>query len=226
MNKDVIPACAGMTRLPAMKTKIPPIDLQAELKELGPELKKRTTQVLESGRYILGKEVQAFERNFAQFTGAQYAIGVASGSDALLLALMAFDVKAGDEVITTPFSFISTATTIARLGAKPIFVDIDPKTFNLNPSLIEKKITKRTKGIIPVHLYGNPCQMDQITKVAKKRRLFVIEDCAQACGATFEGKSVGTFGGFGAFSFYPTKNMTTGDGGMLTGDPELIERAR
>lgn len=200
-----------------MKTKIPPIDLQAEFREIAPAVAKRTQAVLTRGRYILGREVRTFETNFARFTGAQYALGVASGSDALLLGLMALDLKPGDEVITTPFTFIATATMIARLGAKPVFADIEPDTFNLNPDLIQRKITKRTRGIIPVHLYGNPCRIDEIVRLAKRNGLFVVEDCAQACGATFRGKEVGTFGDIGAFSFYPTKTIgAAGDAGAVT----------
>ncbi|MBI4373209.1 MAG: DegT/DnrJ/EryC1/StrS family aminotransferase [Candidatus Omnitrophica bacterium] len=208
--------------------KIPSLDLQAELREIRSDLFKRTRRVLTSGRYILGTEVSQFERSFADFVGAKYAVGVASGSDALLLALMAFGVKQGDEVITTPFSFIATATAIARLGAKPVFVDIEPGTFNLDPALIRKKITRRTRAIIPVHLYGNPCRIDEILKIAKRFGLFVVEDCAQACGAVFKGKQVGSFGDFGAFSFYPTKTIgAAGDGGALTtNNKKLFEKIK
>lgn len=211
-----------------MKTRIPPLDLQAEFREIRSELTKRISRVVTSGRYILGEEVKQFERNFARFVGTKYAVGVASGSDALLLALMALDVKRGDEVITTPFSFIATATAIVRLGAKPVFVDIDPETFNIDPDLIQKKVTKRTRGVIIVHLYGNPCRMDQISNVAKKFGLFVIEDCAQACGATFRGKQVGSFGEFGTFSFYPTKTIgAMGDAGAVaTNNSKLHEKIK
>ena len=211
-----------------MKTKVPPLDLQAEFREIHSEFMQRARHTFASGRYILGTEVSKFEQNFARFVGTKYAVGVASGSDALLLALMAYGVKAGDEILTTPYSFIATATAIARLGAKPVFVDIDPSTFNLNPALIKGKITKRTRGIILVHLYGNPCSMNAILNVAKRYNLFVIEDCAQACGATFKRKQVGSFGDFGAFSFYPTKTIgAMGDAGALTtNDKKLYEKIK
>ncbi|MBI4395050.1 MAG: DegT/DnrJ/EryC1/StrS family aminotransferase, partial [Candidatus Omnitrophica bacterium] len=207
---------------------IPPLNLQAEFREIRSALIPRMRRIFTSGRYILGSEVSQLEKDFARFVGTRYAVGVASGSDALLLALMAFDVKPGDEIITTPFSFIATATAIVRLGAKPVFVDVEPDTFNLNPDLIRKKVTGRTRGIVPVHLYGNPCGMDEILKIAKRFKLFVVEDCAQACGATFRGKQVGTFGDFGAFSFYPTKTIgAMGDAGALTtNNKKLYEKIK
>ena len=180
---------------------VPPLDLKAEYAEIKSQIKKRVDRFFKSGRYILGSEVDEFERNFAKFVGTKYAVGVASGTDAILLPLMAHDVKSGDEIITTPFTFIATATSIVRLGAKPVFVDIDPNTYNLDPNLIKKKITSKTRGIIVVHLYGNPCRMDEINAIAKQRNLFVIEDCAQACGASYRKKRVGSFGNAGAFSF-------------------------
>ncbi len=211
-----------------MKTKISPLDLQAEFREVQHELAERTRRVFESGHYILGREVDKFEEHFRRFVGTKYAIGVASGSDALLLALMALEIKPEDEVLTTPFTFISTATVIARLGAKPVFVDIDPRTLNLNPDLIKKKVTRRTRAIIPVHLYGNPCQVDEILSLAKRFKLSVIEDCAQACGATFRGKQVGNLGDFGAFSFYPTKTIgAAGDAGAITtNQKKLYEKVK
>ncbi len=197
--------------------KVPPIDLQAEFREIRSEFQKRAHQIFTSGRYVLGREVREFEENFARFVGAKYAVGVASGSDALLLSLMALRIKAGDEILTTPFTFIATATAIARLGAKPVFVDIDSQSFNLDPAFIRKKVTKRTRGIVLVHLYGNPCRMDEISTLAKQLGLFIVEDCAQACGATFQNKQVGSFGEFGAFSFYPTKTLgALGDAGAIT----------
>lgn len=207
---------------------IPPVDLKTEFKEIGQEVSKRVSAVMKGGRYVLGDQVRTFENNFAKFTQAKHALGVANGSDALLLALMAFNVKAGDEILTTPFTFIATVTAIARLGAKPVFVDIEPESFNINPELIESRITKRTRGIIVVHLYGNPCRMDRIMKIAKAHKLFVIEDCAQACGTTFRGRSVGTFGDIGTFSFYPTKTLGAfGDGGAVTtGNTDLFEKLK
>lgn len=211
-----------------MKTKIPPLDLKSEFRELRGALENRIQRVLAGGQYILGQEVEKFERAFAHFVGTKYAVGVASGTDALLISLMALGVKAGDEIITTPFTFISTATVIIRLGARPVFVDIDLDTCNLDPDLIEQKITRRTRGIIPVHLYGTPCRMDKIRQIAKKHGLFILEDCAQACGATFHGKRVGTFSEFGAFSFYPTKTLGAfGDAGAIsTNDRKLYEQAK
>ncbi len=207
---------------------VPPLDLKAEYAEIKSQIKKRVDRFFKSGRYILGSEVDEFERNFAKFVGTKYAVGVASGTDAILLPLMAHDVKSGDEIITTPFTFIATATSIVRLGAKPVFVDIDPNTYNLDPNLIKKKITSKTRGIIVVHLYGNPCRMDEINAIAKQRNLFVIEDCAQACGASYRKKRVGSFGNAGAFSFYPTKTLgAAGDAGIVTlNDHNLYEKIR
>lgn len=211
-----------------MSSHVPPVDLKAEFREISSAATKRLQDIFKSGRYILGEEVARFEREFARFIGTRYAIGVASGSDAILLGLMALGVGPGDEVITTPFTFIATATSIARLGAKPVFVDIDPDTFNLNPALIKRSITKRTRGIIPVHFYGTPCRMDAIRKLAKRHRLFILEDCAQACGAYFRGKRVGSLGTIGAFSFYPTKTLgALGDAGAITvSDRKLYEKLK
>jgi UDP-2-acetamido-2-deoxy-ribo-hexuluronate aminotransferase len=217
--------------LPAKRGKtvsVPALNLQAEYKEIEPELKPRILNILKSGRYILGREVDEFEASLARFVGTRYAVGLASGSDALVLALMALDVKPGDEIMTSPFSFIATATAIARLGAKPVFVDIDPVTFNLNPDLISEKITPKTRGVIAVHLFGNPCFMGRMGKAARKHSLFVIEDCAQAAGATFQKRPVGSFGEFGAFSFYPTKTIgAMGDAGAITTDrSDLYKRIK
>lgn len=208
--------------------KVPPLNLTAEYSEIETEAKPRLERVLKGGHFILGEEVKSFETAFAQFIGTKFAIGVASGSDALLLSLMVLDIKPGDEVITTAFTFIATGTAIARLGAKPVFIDIDSETFNINPDLIEKKITKKTKAIIPVHLYGFPCDMPAILKIAQKHGLAVIEDCAQAAGAKMGPRTVGSFGDFGCFSFYPTKTLgACGDGGMVAvNDSKLNERLR
>lgn len=207
---------------------VPVLDLQAEYREIESELKPRILRVLKGGRYILGREVEMFEADLARFVGTKFAIGLASGSDALLLALMALGIKPGDEVITSPFSFIATATAIARLGARPVFVDIDPATLNLNSSLIQKKITSKTRGIIPVHLFGNPCRMNEVMAIAREHDLFVIEDCAQAIGAALNGKQAGSFGEFGAFSFYPTKNIgAMGDAGAITTNrKDLYEKVK
>lgn len=206
--------------------KVPPINLALEYREIKKNADKRLKGVLESGLFILGNEVKEFESRFAKLIGSKHALGVGSGTDALLLALMALEIGSGDEVITTPHTYIATGMAITRTGAKPVFVDIDPKTFNINPDLIEKKINKRTKAILPVHLYGEPCDMVRITKIAQKHKLHVIEDCAQATGAKRHGKTVGSFGDFGCFSFYPTKIIGAyGDGGAVVSDnAELAER--
>jgi len=202
---------------------IPQLDLKAEYSEIKNQVKKRVQRFFESGRYILGQEVEEFEKNFTKFIGTKYAVGVASGTDAILLSLMAHNVKSGDEIITTPFTFIATATSIARLGAKPVFVDIDSDTYNINPKLIKKKITSKTRGIVVVHLYGNPCRMNEIQSIAKKNNLLIIEDCAQACGSTYHNKKVGALGHAGAFSFYPTKTLgAAGDAGIVTTDDKKI----
>ncbi len=197
--------------------KIPPLDLSQEYKEIQKEIEPRLKHVLQSGQFVLGKEVREFETSFARFIGTKHCVALASGTDALLLSLMALGIGKGDEVITTPFTFIATATSIIRLGATPVFVDIDPETFCLDPKLIEKKIIRKTKAILPVHLYGSPCQMTEIKAIARKHGLFVIEDCAQSVGASWKGKRAGSIGDLGAFSFYPTKNLGAyGDGGAIT----------
>ncbi len=202
---------------------VPPLNLKAEYAEIKRPLQKRISRFFKSGRYILGREVEEFERNFAKFIGTKYAVGVASGTDAVLLPLMAYGVKAGDEIITTPFTFIASATSIARLGAKPVFIDIEPDTYTINPALIEKKITSKTRGIVVVHLYGNPCRMNEIRKIAKRHKLFVVEDCAQSCGSTYYGKQMGSLGDAGAFSFYPTKTLgAAGDAGIVTTNDKAI----
>ena len=184
-------------------------------------------EVLKSGMLAHGKEVEAFEKEFADYLGAKHGIAVANGTAALDVALKALKIKAGDEVITTPFTFIASANSILFQGAKPVFADIDPKTFNLDPNKVLEKINDKTKAIIVVHLYGQPADMGAFKEIAEDYRLYLIEDCAQAHGAEFEGQKVGTFGHIAAFSFYPTKNMTTGEGGIVvTNDEELAYRAR
>ncbi|MFA5772373.1 MAG: DegT/DnrJ/EryC1/StrS family aminotransferase [Thermoplasmata archaeon] len=189
---------------------------------LGDEEKKAIASVLESGMLAQGPKVKEFEEKFSKYIGTKYAIATNNGTTALHLGLLAAGVKQGDEVITTPFSFIATATTIIFCGAKPVFVDIDPGTFNIDASKIENAITPKTKAIMPVHLYGLPAEMDRIMEIAKKHDLAIIEDACQAHGAEFNGKRVGAFGDCGCFSFYPTKNMTTGEGGMITTNNEKI----
>ncbi len=182
------------------------------------EIKNSVLRVLESGQYILGKECELFEAEFADFIGRKYAILVSSGTAALWLSLMSLGVKQKDEIIVPSHTAFPTVEPILALGAKPVFIDID-KTFTINPLKIEDKISKKTVGIIPVHLYGHPANMEVILKLAHKYRLFVIEDCCQAHGGKFKGKKVGSLGDIGCFSFYPSKNLTVcGDGGMVVTD--------
>ena len=182
--------------------------------------------VLKSGMLSQGPKVDEFEQAFASYIGTKYAIATSSGTAALHMALLASGVDEGDEVITTPFSFIATANAILFCRAKPIFVDIDENTYNIHADLIERKITSRTKALLVVHLFGQPCEMDKITQICLKYRLTLIEDACQAHGAEFNGNKVGSFG-TGCFSFYPTKNMTTGEGGMITtNDRDIAEKAR
>jgi len=194
---------------------------------VGDEEKKAVLDVLDSGMLAQGKKVKEFEEKFAEYIGAKYAVATSSGTTALHLALLASGVKSGDEVITTPFTFISTATPILFCNAKPVFADINPGTFNIDPEKIEKMVTSKTKVVLPVHLYGQSCEMDRIMEIADKHNLIVIEDACQAHGAEYKGKKVGGIGDAGCFSFYPTKNMTTGEGGMVTTtDEELAEEIR
>ena len=182
--------------------------------------------VLKSGKLVQGDRVEQFERNFASYIGTKYAVAVNSGTAALHTALLALDIGSGDEVITTPFSFIASANSILFCGAKPVFVDIDGRTFNINARLIEEKITPRTKAILIVHLYGQPCDMKEIIQLCNKHNLKLVEDTCQAHGAEYDGTRVGSFG-TGCFSFYATKNMSTAEGGMITtSDPEVAHRAR
>ncbi len=190
---------------------------------IGEEEKRAVLEVLDSGFLAQGAKVAEFENKFAEFIGAKHAIATSNGTTALHTLLEANGIGEGDEVITSPFSFIATANAIKMAGAVPIFVDIDEKTFNINPDLIEAAITPRTKAIMPVHLYGLAAQMDKIMEIAQRHNLFVVEDACQTHGAEFNGKKAGSFGG-GCFSFYPTKNMTTGEGGMITTDDDEIAR--
>lgn len=208
------------------KINIPLIDFQAEYKAVEKEIDAAVKEVLQSGRYILGPVVREIEEQVAAYCGVKYAVGVGSGSDALILALKALGIGPGDEVITTPFTFVATAHAILHCGARPVFVDIDPETFNINPDLIEPTITGKTKAIIPVHLFGQPADMDPIREIAKKFNLYVVEDAAQAFGARYKGEKVGSLGDVGCFSFFPTKNLGCyGDGGMVvTDDAEIAEK--
>jgi len=191
------------------------------------EEQKSVLDVLKSGTITQGKKVEEFEKNFAEYCNVKYAVAVNSGTAALHLALMAMGIKEGDEVITTPFSFIASANSILYVNAKPVFADIDEKTFNISPDSIVEKITNKTKAIIPVHLYGQPCDMKAIMEIAHDYNLKILEDACQAHGAEYEGKKVGSFGDAAAFSFYPTKNMTTSEGGMITtNDEKIAEKAK
>jgi dTDP-4-amino-4,6-dideoxygalactose transaminase len=202
------------------------LDLRAQFATIHDEVMHAVTQVFESQYFILGPEVKLLEDEVAAKLGSKFAIGCASGTDALILSLLAAGIGERDEVITTPFSFIATAGSIAYVGAKPVFVDIDPVTFNINPALLEAAITPKTRAIMPVHLFGLPADMDPILAVAQKHKLAVIEDAAQAIGSRYAGRYTGTFGDYGCFSFFPSKNLGgAGDGGMITAnDPAIAER--
>jgi dTDP-4-amino-4,6-dideoxygalactose transaminase len=207
---------------------IPILDLTRQYRALKPALDEAALRVFESGHFINGPNVAALEDELAAYIGASFAVGLNSGTDALHLALRALDIGPGDEVITSPFTFVATAEAIAMVGATPVFADIDPETFNLDPLRIEAAITPRTQAIVPVHLYGNPAPMHEILAIAARAGLAVVEDCAQAVGATIGGARVGSFGDAAAFSFFPSKNLGAyGDGGMLlTSRSELAERVR
>lgn len=202
---------------------VPMIDLKKEFAEIKEEVFYMLTEILESSHYILGPKVSELEKKISDYHGVAAAIGVASGTDALHLSLDALGVGEGDEVITTPFTFFATAEAVIYTGATPVFVDAEPDTLNIDVSLIEKKITKKTKAIIPVHIFGHPANMEEINKLARKHNLKVIEDCAQAFGAAINNKKVGSFGDAGCFSFYPSKNLGAyGDGGMITLNDSVI----
>lgn len=196
---------------------IPPLDLTQQYQTISDEVGAAVLAVLASGQYINGPNVQNFEQQFAEYVGTSECVTCNSGTDALFLALRAYGIGAGDEVITTPFTFIASAEVVSAVGAKPVFVDIDPETFNLNLEQLEAAITLRTRAIIPVHLFGQPVDMTRLMVIAQAHNLLVIEDCAQAVGAEWQGQRVGTFGQVGCFSFFPTKNLgACGDGGAVT----------
>ena len=205
---------------------LPLCDVSRQYEQLKPEIDAAVVSVLAGGHYILGPNVTAFEHEIAEYLGCRYAVGVGNGTDALHLALRALGVGPGDEVITTPFTFIASTEAIGLVGARPVFVDVDPQTYNIDPNRIESAISERTKAILPVHLYGQPCDMETIMRVADENAIPVVEDCAQAIGATYKGRRVGTFGVAGCFSFFPTKNLgCCGDGGLVvTHDDRLRER--
>lgn len=205
--------------------KIPLLDLSREYQRIKAEIDAAIARVLENGQFILGPEVEAFEREIAHYLGVKYAVGVASGTDALILALHACGVGPGDEVIVPVYTFFATAEVVSRVGARPVFVDIDPRTYCLNPTQVEARITERTKAIIPVHLYGHPADMAPILKLAKRYGLRVIEDNAQALGAEYQDCKTGSLGDIGCLSFFPSKNLGAyGDGGMVvTNEAALAE---
>ena len=196
---------------------VPLLDLKAQYRALQPQIEAAVAEVFAAQAFILGPKVQAFEQACATYCGAPHAVGVSSGTDALLMALMAEGIGPGDEVITTPYTFFATAGCVARLGATPVFVDIEPRSFNLHPQQIAAKITQKTKAIMPVHLYGCMAEMDAINALAKAHNLVVIEDACQAIGAEYHGRRTGACGDYGCFSFFPTKNLGgAGDGGLIT----------
>jgi dTDP-4-amino-4,6-dideoxygalactose transaminase len=196
---------------------IPPLDLKRQYQTIGSEVNEAVAAVLASGAYIGGPNVQNFEREFAEYIGSSECVGCNSGTDALYLALKVLKIGPGDEVITTPFTFIATAETISAVGAKPVLVDVDPQTYNIDLNLIEAAITPRTKAIMPVHLFGRPVDMAALMAIADRHQIKVIEDCAQSTGATWQGRKTGNIGHIGCFSFFPTKNLGgVGDGGAIT----------
>ena len=204
---------------------IPCANPKAQYLSYRDEINSAIQNVLDSGWYILGKEVERFEQEFASYNGVSYAVGVGSGTEALHIALRAIGIGPGDEVITTAHTAVATASAILLAGATPVFVDIDPDYFTMDPNQIESAITPKTKAIIPVHIYGQPCDMDTIIEIAHEYNLKVIEDCAQAHGATYKGNRVGSMGDIGCFSFYPTKNLgAIGDGGAIITNDNSIAR--
>lgn len=203
--------------------KIPLLDLKKQYKQFQEEAAGKVEDILTAQDFILGREVEDLEKNIARYCGTKYAAGVASGTDALILSLKAMGIGPGDEVITTPFTFIATSEAVSLVGAKPVFVDIDPKTYNMDPSLIEKKITPKTKAILPVHLYGLCADMDPILKIGKSHGLKIIEDTAQAIGSEYKGKKAGSISDAGALSFFPSKNLGAfGDAGMVVTNDENL----
>ena len=205
---------------------VPFVDLKTQFADLKDEILPRVTHVMQNAAFILGDDVAEFEREFADYIGVKHVIGVASGTDALLLALRAAGVGPGDEVVLPVNTFIATAIAVSLTGATPVFVDMDPETYTIDPAGIEARISDKTKAIVPVHLYGHPADMDPIAEIAEKRSLSIVEDACQAHGAEYKGRRVGALGNTACFSFYPSKNLGAfGDGGMIaTDDPVLYER--
>jgi len=218
----------GRLLMAPTQSRIPLVDLAAQYRALKPEIDAAIQRVVSRGQFILGPEVEALEQEVAAFCGARHAVGVASGTDALSLTLRACGVGPGDEVITPVLSFVAAAEVIAALGARPVFVDVDPLSYTMDPAQAAAKISSKTKAILPVHLYGHPCAMEELVSLADRHHLALIEDCAQAMGARARGRRVGTFGTAGCFSFFPSKNLGAyGDGGMVvTDDDALAEQIR
>lgn len=208
--------------------KVPFVSFKPMEKELDSDLRAAFARVYDASWYIEGKEDEAFEKAFAEFCSSKYCIGVGNGLDALMLALKALEIGSGDEVIVPSNTYIATALAVTYVGASPVFVEPDIRTYNIDPARIEEKITAKTKAIMPVHLYGQPCDMDPIMEIAKKNNLFVVEDCAQAHGATYKGKVIGSFGDIAGFSFYPGKNLgALGDAGAtVTNNKEIADKIR
>jgi len=208
--------------------KIPVVDLRRQYAAIQDEIDAAIAGVVAKGQFILGPQVTAFEAEMATYCGAAHAVGVASGTDALRLALQALGVGPGDEVITTPFTFVASAETVSQVGAAPVFADIEPVTYTLDPAAVARKVTPRTRAIVVVHLYGHPADMEPLMALAREHRLWVIEDAAQAVGAMYRGRRVGSIGDVGCFSFFPTKNLGAyGDGGLVTtNDPAVADRVR
>jgi len=216
------------TAAPRKSQAVPLLDLKAQYAAIREEIREAIDRVAESQHFILGPEVEKLEKEVATYSQCEFGIGVSSGSDALLVALMAIGLKAGDEVITTPYTFFATAGAVVRLGARPVFVDIDPLTYNIDPAAVEAAITEKTRAIIPVHLYGQMVDMNPLMELARRHNLYVIEDAAQAIGSEYEGRRAGSIGHLSCFSFFPSKNLGGfGDGGMLTtNDAELADRVK
>lgn len=202
---------------------IPLLNLKRQYSYLQKDIETKISEILQSGAYINANNVKKFEKSLEEYLGVKHAIGVANGTDALIIALKALNIGEGDEVITTPFTFFATAEAITFVGAKPVFVDVSETDFNINPEKIEEKICEKTKAIMPVHIFGTPADMDRINEIAKKYNLFVIEDACQAIGAKYKNKMVGSIGDLACFSFFPTKNLGTyGDGGLITTNDDSL----
>jgi len=213
---------AALTTIPSS---VPLCDIQAQYRTLKAQIDEAVERVLSSGQSILGPEVSAFEQEAAAYCGAEFGVGCGSGTDALVLALHALGIGPGDEVIVPPFTFFATASSVCRVGATPVFVDIDPVTFNIDPQLVESKITHKTRAIIPVHLFGQCCDMDAICQIAEDHGFYVVEDAAQSFGSEYRGQRCGALGTIAAFSFYPTKNLGAfGDAGLVTTNHPTIDK--